>query len=469
MKLLKKQSNAIFYLKDTKTKFLLYGGAAGGGKSALGVLWLIENCQKFKGSRWLMGRSKLKSLKDTTLKTFFDLSNDLGISNQWEYKEQRGAIIWSNGSEIILKDLFLYPSDSDFDNLGSLELTGAFIDECNQLVYKAWEIVSSRLRYKLLNYCHVCGCQDKSNVIEFKTIESEEIPVKWICSNNHTTKGLIPKLLGTCNPAKNWTYKEFYIKDKENVLPSDSMFISALPTDNPYLPQSYLDSLLRLNKNSRERLYYGNWEFDDDPSTLISYDAILDYWNGEHVIKSNLQAMTIDVARKGKDKTVIRIWAGFYCIKRISIPICLINELVAKIKELQRIYKIPNSRTVADEDGVGGGVIDFTGCIGFVNNSKALLGQNYRNLKTQCTFIAARKIENREMAEICHDKSVIDLVSSEMEQIKVLSVDSDNKLDIVDKKKIKEQLGRSPDDWDSIMMLMLLTLKKPRKKVTMYN
>ena len=82
MELLSKQDNAVYYLKDKTTTEILYGGAAGGGKSALGCLWLIEGCLSYPGSRWLMGRSKLKALKDTTLNTFFDLSSDIGINHQ---------------------------------------------------------------------------------------------------------------------------------------------------------------------------------------------------------------------------------------------------------------------------------------------------------------------------------------------------------------------------------------------------
>ena len=64
MKLLSKQENAVYYLKDSETKEIVYGGAAGGGKSAIIALKLIENCQLYPGSRWLLGRSKLKTLKE---------------------------------------------------------------------------------------------------------------------------------------------------------------------------------------------------------------------------------------------------------------------------------------------------------------------------------------------------------------------------------------------------------------------
>lgn len=416
MKLLSKQENAIYYLKDKDTRELLYGGAAGGGKSALGCLWLIEMCQKYEGSRWLMGRSKLKTLKETTLNTFFELASELGISNQFVFNAQSNTINWNNGSQIVLKDLFLYPSDPEFDSLGSLEITGAFIDECNQLSYKAWQVVKSRIRYKLKYF-------------ELK-----------------------PKMLGSCNPAKNWVYKTFYLPNKNGSLPIYRKFVQALPKDNPHLPKSYITSLLELDINSKKRLHDGDWEYDDDKATLISYKSIMDYWNGSHVDPTSDSYLTIDIARKGKDKTIFRVWKGFVCVKRIAMNISLIDEIVDKAKELQRDYKITNSNTIADEDGVGGGVVDYLHCEGFVNNSKPFFKENYENLKSQCSILMAKRIENREVVEICTDKEVIDLVSEEMEQIKLKDLDKDSKLGIIPKDKIKELIGRSPDDWDSIMM-----------------
>jgi len=420
MNLLPKQENAVYYLKDNETKELLYGGAAGGGKSALGCLWLIEQCQLYPGSRWLMGRAKLKALKETTLNTFFELATKLELSDQFIYNAQQNVVYWNNGSEILLKDLFLYPADPNFDSLGSLEITGAFIDECNQIVHKAWQIVLSRCRYKLTEF------------------------------------DLIPKLLGSCNPAKNWTYKEFYKKDRDNSLPVFRKFIQALPTDNPHLHPSYLESLLSLDKNSKQRLYYGNWEYDDDPSTLIDLDSITDYWNPRHIKAEGTKYITIDVARKGKDKTVIRVWHGWVCIYRYEIAKSGLDFVVMKSQEIQKRYGVSNSNTIADEDGVGGGVVDFLKCKGFVNNSRALevggMAQNFNNLKSQCGYKMANKIVDRQVGELCNDSSVIGITSEEMEQVKQKDIDKDGKVSLVSKEVVKQMIGRSPDEWDSIMM-----------------
>ncbi len=424
MKLLKKQSDAVYFLKDKTTKEILYGGAAGGGKTALGCLWLIEQCQTYPGSRWLMGRAKLKALRETTLNTFFELSSMLKLQNQFNYNSQNSTINFTNGSQILLKDLFLYPSDPNFDSLGSLEITGAFIDECNQIVHKAWQIVLSRCRYKLKEF------------------------------------GLTPKLLGTCNPAKNWTYKEFYNPNKNNTLPLNRKFIQALPTDNPNLPQSYLDSLLSLDKVSKERLYFGNWEYDDDPSALIDIDSITDYFNPNHINRTGKMYMTIDVARKGKDTTVFRVWDDWLCIYRFQIDKSDLTVVVNKGLELSKRYNIPLSQIIADEDGVGGGVVDFFKCKGFINGSSPLNGENFNNLKSQCGFKMAQKIVDRECGEVCDNTAVINIVMEEMEQVKQKDIDKDGKIALVSKDIVKQMIGRSPDEWDSIMMRYYFELNK---------
>ena len=427
MNLLIKQENANYYLNDNETKEILYGGAAGGGKSALGCLWLIEMCQKHEGSRWLMGRSKLKALKETTLNTFFELASELKITNQYTYNAQANVINWNNGSQILLKDLFLYPSDQNFDSLGSLEICGAFIDECNQVVFKAWQIVTSRCRYKLDKF------------------------------------GIIPKVLGSCNPAKNWTYKEFYEPSKTNSLKGYRKFIQALPTDNPHLPKSYLESLLSLDSNSKERLYYGNWEYDDDPNALCEYDNIISIFKNDHVL-GGTKYLTADIARLGSDKAIVGVWDEWKITEMHVFDVSRLTDIQNCIEAMRVKHKIPKKNCIADEDGVGGGVVDNCGIKGFVNGSKALNDENYFNLQSQCCYKLAEKIEENGLYIECDlSGSQQDEITEELEQLKSYELDKDGKLRIMPKAKVKENIGRSPDYRDMLMMRAYFDLAPPSK------
>ena len=78
--------------------------------------------------------------------------------------------------------------------------------------------------------------------------------------------------------------------------------------------------------------------------------------------------------------------------------------------------------------------------------------ENFDNLKSQCSVKMSAKIEKREVGEICLDISLQDVVSEEMEQVKQKDIDKDGKVGVVPKQDVKEKIGRSPDEWDSIMM-----------------
>lgn len=431
MKLTIKQTKALDLLENQHTTEILFGGGAGGGKSALGCFWQIKRRLKYPGTRGLIGRAKLKVLKDTTLKTFIEIATLQGLTQNVHYKitsahdkENPNCIVFKNESLIYLRDLFLYPSDPEFDDLGSLEITDAFIDECNQIVETAKGIVKSRIRFKL------------------------------------DENGIIPKILLTCNPAKNWTYRQFYKPSTTKTLAPYRAFVQSLLSDNPNISKHYKDNLLTLSKNSMERLLYGNWSYDDDPSTLIDADAITDYFAPTHIEKGTEKYMTVDVARLGKDSTVYRVWEGWLCTYRYELKKGKLTLAVDKAKDIQQKHNISNSYTVADEDGVGGGFVDFLGCKGFVNNSsplKEMIGEkvimpNYTNLKSQCSYRTAEKIQKRLAGEVCNDRDVIDRTSEEMEQVKGKDIDKDSKLAIIPKEVVKEKIGRSPDDWDSIMM-----------------
>jgi phage terminase large subunit len=426
--LTKKQIKAFSYLIDNTRTQILYGGGAGGGKSFLLCMWLFNNCFNYPGSRWVMGRSKLKRLKETTLNTFFEIGSRYKWNHLYKYNQQDGIVRFKNGSEILLKDLIYKPHDPNFDDLGSLEITGAIVDECNQIMSKAKDILFSRIRYKIDEF------------------------------------GLMPKIAMSCNPAKNWTYKEFYKPFRSGDLPKDKAFIQALVKDNPFISKHYVESLKSIkDKATKERLWKGNWEYDDDPAALIEYESIVDLYDNIHVTEqSSKRYMTADVALKGSDLLVVGVWHGFVLIDVQTMPKSGGKEILDLINRLRKKHRVPPSNIVYDADGVGGFLGGSGGFIPgakpFVNNSRPLKykGQeeNYASLKDQCGYHVADRINKGELylKYLRSDTHTQEIVNEELQEIKNKDPLIDGKLKLKPKKEIKEDIGRSPDYADMILM-----------------
>lgn len=472
MKLTIKQTIAIDYLEDDETIECLFGGGAGGGKSAFGCYWQIKRRLKYPGTRGLIGRSKLKALKDTTLKTFFEIAEKQGLKKDSHFwltgshdKENPNCIMFYNGSMIYLKDLFQYPSDENFDNLGSFEITDAFIDECNQVVEKAKDVVKSRIRFKLDQYCDRCGDQHKKEILEF---DEEGKPSEWICKNGHRTGGLMPKILMTCNPAKNWVYSTFYKPFKEKTIPSSKKFIQSLLSDNPYISKHYRNTLLTMAKDMVQRLLYGNWEYTDDPLLLFpNYDRILELFTNTFVEGTGTRYITADIAYQGSDKFVIGVWNGLVLIKIYAIDKIDETMVSAKIEEIRKLYNVPLSNICYDADGLKKYVKQsaktgyLKGARQFFNNSKAIGNENYYNLKAQCYFKLAEMVEKGLI--FIKDQTYRDLIIKELEQIKQRERSDDTEpLRLESKKDLKERLGHSPDFVDMMIMRMIFELSVVR-------
>jgi hypothetical protein len=423
MELSIKQTIALDLLEDKTTKEILFGGGAGGGKTALGCYWQLKQRLKYPNTRGLIGRAVLKTLKETTLVSFFQIAKMQGLQSSLHYKynAQMSQIDFTNGSTILLKDLYSYPSDPNFDELGSLEITDAFIDEANQVDDKARNIIKSRIRFQL----------DQNE--------------------------LVPKILYTCNPAKNWTYSEFYKPQQDGSIGNNKRFIASLIDDNPFISKHYKENLLTLDTVSKERLLMGNWEYSNDPSQLIDYDNILNSFTNSFVSNGN-PFITCDVARFGSDTTVIGVWSGFR-VKFHQYSGKSVVEVADLIKGLQLENKVPLSNIVVDEDGVGGGVVDILRCKGFVNNSTALKNpvthnkENFDNLKSQCYFKLA-ELMNKNEIYIQADGRQKQQIIEELEQVKQKSVDNDSSKGIIPKDKVKALIGRSPDFSDCLAMRM---------------
>jgi phage terminase large subunit len=420
-KTFEKQRIALRYLRDKATNEILYGGGARGGKSYLGCGWVLIECIQKPGSRWMIAREELTKLKDTTLLTFFMVAKELQATSQFHFNAQTLTITFANGSMIFFREIKFIPSDPEFDRLGSYDLTGCFLDECQQINVKAINVLRGRM----------------------SVLEGEG----W---------KTIPKSLYTCNPSKNWIYLDFIRPEKEGTLPKDKVFVRSLATDNPFISEDYIENLKKSDNVTVQRLLYGNFEYDDDPSTLINYESILDCFSNDF-IPDGERFITCDVARFGNDKTIIGLWSGMR-VRLFSYRLLSIQDTANKIQDFRQKHSISLTKIIADEDGVGGGVVDILRCKGFVNNSRPLPNpitrqdENYANLKSQCYFKLAERINSGGLYIECEDPQMKADIIQELEQVKQWNMDKDGKRQVMPKDKVKEIIGRSPDYADTLMM-----------------
>lgn len=421
-----KQNLVYQALANKEITDVFFGGGAGGGKTWVICESRLINALRFPGYRSYIAREELKRLMQSTFVTWTKVCKYHKIpEGTWKLNGQYNYIEFNNGSRIDLLDAKFLPTDPLYERFGSLEYTDGAIEEAGEIHPLFRDVMRSRIGRHLNDLIH-------------------------------------PSTLITGNPKKNWTHTEFYKPYKDGALPKNKVFIQALYNDNEYTAESYGVQLSQLSDiKLKQRLMMGNWEYDDDPDSLMRFEDITDIFTNT-VETSNEYYMVIDVARFGRDKAVIKIWKGLEVIFIKTIDKCGIDQLEIEIRSLASDYKIPFSHIIADEDGVGGGLVDnLRGIKGFVGNSTPLEENdkkvNFKNLRSQCYYKLADYVGNHKIKINCSD-TIREIIVEELEQIKGESIDSDQKLKVISKDKIKEIIGRSPDYADTLMMRMWFEL-----------
>ena len=89
--------------------------------------------------------------------------------------------------------------------------------------------------------------------------------------------------------------------------------------------------------------------------------------------------------------------------------------------------------------------------------------ENYKNLKSQCYYILAKKINEGQIGITCPDINIKEYIIEELEQVRIKNQDKDTKLQIVAKDTIKALIGRSPDYADALAMRMYYEIKPSGK------
>jgi phage terminase large subunit len=416
---------------DDSVSDIVYGGSKGSGKSYLGCSLIFGDAFIYPGTHYFIARKELNDLRKYTIPSIYEVFKHWGISDRYyNYNGQDSFFTLYNGSRVYLVDAKSLPSDPQFQRFGSMQMTRGWIEEAGEFEEAA----------------------KNGLAISIGRWKNEEY-------------NLPGKLLQTCNPSKNYLYYEYYQKHKNGKIEPWKRFVQALPHDNKKLPPGYLEHLERtLNSAEKKRLLEGEWEYDSDPSALINYDRITDCFTNDFEHLKGEKYITSDLARLGGDKIICAVWDGWRCkIKWWSKE--RLNVSGGMIEAERLAMGIPKSNVLCDEDGLGGGVVDYEGYKGFVNNSRPLPNplnfgdENYANLKSQCYFRLAERINKGGLFIDCDDVNVKAQIIQELEQVKQYNMDKDGKKAVLPKEKVKEVLGRSPDFADTLMMREWFDLK----------
>lgn len=401
-------------------------------------IWMVLRCRDYPGVRLGLGRKEITRLKQTTVITLLREAHPiLNVSaNSFIYSDQKGTIRYKNGSEIQLVDLNRQPSDPDFDTLGSLNFESIVIEEGGEIVKKAKDAFNSR-KNRFMNDVY----------------------------------GLVGKTIITGNPSQNFTREEYYQPYKDLGMgdyqkwpigevfvdgerkTAYRAFIKSLPTDNPFLPENYIENLKRLPPQERKRLYEGNWDYMDDDDMLFKPQLLEKASTSER--RDGKKYIGVDVSDKGKDKTIATLIEDGIVTKQKYLtynpndPTPTSEQLaLGLIRFVQQEGLLPkDAKDIAIEgNGVGVGMRDFMRSKGWGITEYTATSQT----RSQAYYDASQDMDAGDLQLL----NSLETISEVRKQLMAHTYDVDDQLrpKVLKKDKIKEVLGHSPDEADSLII-----------------
>lgn len=426
-----KQRTLVQALQSRAHQFFLFGGGAGGGKTVLGAIIMLNYALLHKGSNIGVFRREMPALKDTTYRTFQAIADTMGLQENVHYRIHRKDMNWTfnNGSTIMFKDLS-DKVDPDFNRVKGLELSCAFIDEANECKEDAFQILRTRIGRK----------------------------------NQHGGHAFIYM---TCNPDQNWVKTLFHDPWVRGALEKEFFYLQALARDNPHLSSSYIEQFDTMPDAYRERYGNGNWDYGNEDSTLFKMRYLVNCLVDSPAI-TNTRRIGVDVAREGDDETIISLIDGNTLIDLIAPKISKnsndpIGVLTANfVEEYASKHNVPMSEVQIDTVGVGATVFDVLRSRGhgvkqFKSGFSPPDPKTYGNLRDQAYYELSQAIEKGEFKiwNRLHRWETLkqDLLAHSL-------IITDKLIRVEPKAAIKKRVKRSPDDADAFVIGWWISRKK---------
>lgn len=224
-----KAAQLIDAVLSQKYRVICIGGAIRGGKTANSIASLVLLHKLYPGSRSIIVRENLDVLRKNTLPSCDKVIPSNFVRRfrgdpqfEWTFNNGSRTFFFAEG----------YEKDKDYDRWNGLEVNFILLEQIEELQIMALEKSLERV-----------GSYIIPNAIQPK-----------------------PLLIMTVNPTKGWPKEMIYDRYMDGTLPDTWLYIPALITDNPNIPDSFKESLQelkRVNPVKYQRYVEGDWEVQD--------------------------------------------------------------------------------------------------------------------------------------------------------------------------------------------------------------
>lgn len=212
---------------------ILYGGAAGGGKTKALVMDAFFRCAKWPKTVAVIFRRTYKELEDTDIKEALEsYPESVAV-----YNAGRHEFKLKNGSKILFRHC---ENEADRFDYSGLEAQFMYFDELTTFTQVIYDFLKTRLRAKI-------------------------------------ALGVVPIVRAASNPGNighGWVKKYFvdagpYMEIREQIIYSEALhkskkirtqYIPSLATENPHITDDYIFELEQKPEALREALLHGSWD-----------------------------------------------------------------------------------------------------------------------------------------------------------------------------------------------------------------
>ena len=420
-----RQTTAHMALDDNRYTEIMYGGGKGGGKTVLLCSWNYNQAVKYINDYniepskhpvqigW-MGRLRAVDFEETTLQTWFRFIPEECYTIN---RARREIVI---GNRVMLRYGGL-DDQKAINKFNGAEYGFVSLDQAEEVARNKIDVLLASRRLRI---------------------------------NGHRCP---PKALFTANPAQCWLKDEFILNPRKN-----QRFIQALPTDNPWLGEEYVQTLRDAFAHRPEliRAYLeGSWDaFEGDRQMIFGRDLE----TASQLINAGpgKRFLSCDVALGGDDECVIYQFYDTDIVAQEIIAKSTADVLANKLHRWALKHKL--QAVVLDGDGNGAPVVDFLRkmsdgkylVFGFKGASRAAMPSRFVNKRAEAWDRARLMLSRSDISLIrCRDMMGPDNWSKFCGQL--LSTNYDfraGKILAEPKEKVKTLLGCSPDRADAAII-----------------